>query len=94
MENGQESGGFVSLLDTNMRTAFFIELDCFEGRSTLVSGRSLGPVPDEVAETITAQKTVDRWLAFEIFAGDSYSILPADDVRVTTVELPTRHFIH
>lgn len=77
-----------------MRAAFFIELDRFESGGTLVGGRSLGTVPDEVAETIAAQETVDRWLAFEIFAGDSYSILPSDDVRVSRVELPARHFIH
>jgi hypothetical protein len=93
LEDGQESGGFVSLLNANVRAALFIQLDRFEGRGALVGGRSLGAVPDEVAEAIAAQKAVNGRLALQVLARDSYPILPADDVRVPRVKLPARHLI-
>lgn len=93
LEYSQEGGGLVSLLDSDVRSPLLIQLDRFQRRGALVSGRCLGSVPDEVAETIAAQKAVDRWLAFQILAGDSNSILPTDNIRVTAMELTAGHVL-
>ena len=93
LEYGQESGGLVSLLDSDVRPSLLIQLHCFQSRGALVGGRRLGSVPDEVAETIAAQKAVHRRLAFQILARHGDSILPTDNIRVPAVELTSRHVI-
>lgn len=93
LENGQEGGGLVPLLDANVRPTLLVQLDSLQRRGSLVGGRRLGSVPDEVAETVATQKTVDGRLAFQVLAGDGNAILPADNVRVTRMELTVRCLI-